>query len=465
MCSVLSHLESLSLQASRPFRAIPIPAFLVVLGAVGVGTVAALTPRYAVGGIAVGVVLLFLAWRPLTRASAVLLASLTLLQVSADTSLEKWSYLAILVAASVFASVHLLGRWDRVITLHGRPLLMAAGAVSGVVALSALVAMFHGIALASWVLSIPAYGMLPIAVVLGLDLAVSEHQPRSIAALLLAAGLASALAFAVQWTTLHGVSSLDLGRLLFSSMFLPGAALCLALAYAFDGRATFRMAFFITAMLAAMLVTATRSAVIFALPVVVTFWAARTSRRWRLIAVLSASAVAALLLGSALAVSGVAGQLDFGLIQARLGSTIPLILSGNAAGDPSLFIRSLQTQALISSWLTSPLFGVGPGALYSFGGRITTSPVDSPMVPFARFGLLGVAVFGVVFVALLRSRLRRDAHWVPATALLSFVVLILGWGLVSSPLDDKGTALGLIPLIGLCGVWRLRHVSVDAGGD
>lgn len=425
-----------------------------MLGALIIGAGVVLAPTYVLGALGAAFVLVLLARGPLTRTAVVLISSLTLLQISSGLSIEKLSYLGIIVTATSFAAISLTLRWTRIRAIGGAPLLWPAALIAAVVAVSALVAVAHGTGLTSWVADIPAYGLLPAAIILGLDLAASDHEPQSVALPLFLAAFASALAFALQWTFLHGVTNIDVGRFLFASMFLPGAALCLALAYAFDGRRTYRMAFLATCLLFAMLITATRSAIVFLVPIVITVLIARGQRRWRMAGLVVGAALSTLILGTLVSIVGVGSHLDLQLLQSRLGGLVPLLFSGNALADPSLYLRFLQTQALQEAWLGAPWFGVGPGAQYTYTNLTDVHPVDSPMAIFARFGVAGVAAFLIFFGTLLAGKLRRGAHWVPATAMLTFVGLVVAWSLVSSPLDDKGVALGLIPLIGLCGVWR-----------
>ena len=427
---------------------------LVVLGAALLGAGVVLAPIYVLAAGGAAFLLVLLAHGPLTRTVIVMVSSLSLLQISAGQSVEKWSYLAILVVATVFGAVGLRFRWTRVRAIGGAPLLWPAAMIAAVVALSAGVAAAHGIALTAWASEVPAYGMIPAAIILGLDLAASDHRPQSIAVVLFLAALGSALAFALQWTARHGVTSIDVGPSFFGSFFLTGAALCLALAYALQGGRTLRMAFLATGLLFAMVITATRSAVVLLVPIVMTLLIARGHRRWRFVGLVAGAALAIVILGTLLSVIGAGSYLNLQLLQSRFGGLVPLLLSGNILADQSAYLRFYQTQALLEGWLGAPWFGVGPGAVYAYSNLIFVNPVDSPMSIFARFGVVGVAAFLGLFIALVGGNLRRLAHWVPATALLTFVGLVLAWSLVSSPLDDKGVALGLIPLIGVCGVWR-----------
>src|SRR5439155_8323876 len=108
------------------------------------------------------------------------------------------------------------------------------------------------------------------------------RDPRYYYGLLFLSISSSALSFALQWSVRHDLSQVDVGRFLFGSMFLPAASFALALAYAFDGRHTLLMAFLAMALLSAILVTATRSAVILLIPIAMTLAVAHGHRRWRL---------------------------------------------------------------------------------------------------------------------------------------------------------------------------------------
>ena len=444
---------------SARFVSSPRWELLVVLGAALLGAGVVLAPTYVLGAVGAAFLLALLTRGPLTRTVVVMVSSLSLLQISSGESVEKWSYLAILVVAMGFGAMSLSSHWIRIRAIGGAPLLWSAALIAAVVALSAVVSAAHGIALTAWVGDVPAYGMIPAAIIFGLDLAASDHQPRSVAVVLFLAAVGSAVAFALQWTVRHGVTNVDVGRFLFASMFLPGAGVCLALAYAFDGRRTYRMGILAMGLLFAMFITATRSAVVFLLPVVLTVLIARGQRRWRITGLVAGAALAASILGAVLSVTGAGSYLNFQLLQSRLGGLVPLLLSGNILADQSAYLRFYQTQALLQGWLGAPWFGIGPGAVYAYSNLVFVHPVDSPMAIFARFGVVGVAAFLGLFVTLMASNLRLLAHWVPSTALLTFVGLVLAWSLVSSPLDDKGVALGLIPLIGLCGVWRQNSRS------
>jgi O-antigen ligase len=214
------------------------------------------------------------------------------------------------------------------------------------------------------------------------------------------------------------------------------------------------MALFATLLVLAMLVSGTRILILFVVPVIVTAAVASGHRRLRFVSLFVVAAITLTLLAGIVSNTAAAGYFNFDVVQARLAGVIPLLTSQDVTADASLYARYLQTNTLQQAWLQNPLFGLGPGALYSYSSVVDTRPVDSPLAILSRFGVIGAAAILVLFATLFASRLRRGAHWVPATALLAFISLIAVWSLVSSPLDDKGVALGLIPLIGLCGLWR-----------
>lgn len=427
---------------------------LAAVGAAALGAGVAFAMNYVFAAIGAAVLVFVLSRGPLIRGLVVVTGGLTLLQLSSGLSVEKFAYLATLVLSTLFASVNIGSRWSIAKSIGALPILLATSGVAAIVALSVVVALHSGLSIQAWALDIPAYGMLVVAIVVGVDLAVSGHKPRDVAAALLVAGFIAALGYAIYWTRLRGVTQFDISRFVLPSQFLPAAAFCLALAYVFDGRRTYRMAVLATLLVLALLVSGTRILVLLIVPVMVTVAVANGHRRIRIISLSLAAGVTLALLVGIVANTAAVGYLNLDVVLARLSGILPLLTSQDVTGDPSLYSRYLQTSALLQAWSQHALFGVGPGALYSYANVVDDRPIDSPLAILSRFGIVGAAVIALMFATLLASRLRRGAHWVPATALLAFVGLIAAWSLVSSPLDDKGVALGLIPLIGLCGVWR-----------
>lgn len=405
------------------------------------------------------VALVFLLSRgPLMRTTIVIVGGLTIFQISAGLTIEKVAYLGVLVVAMLFAGRHIAFHWSPAKTLGVQPILLATGAVALVVAISPLVALHSGITIMAWALDVPAYGMIVAGVVIGLDLALSNQSPRRIATILVLAGLVAAVGYTVYWLERRGLSDFGLGRIVGVSTFLPAAAFCLALAYIFAGRHPYWMALLAMLMILATLLSGSRILILLAVPIVVTIGVAR-GRRHRVVALIAGAGFALALLGGLLTLTGATQFLNLDLVWARLAGIVPVLISQDpTVVDQSLYLRALEARVLQAAWLQDPIFGAGPGGVYSYAYVVNTKPVDSSFAILARFGIIGTSAFIVSFWTLLISKLRRGAHWVPATALLAFIGLIAAWSLVSSPLDDKGVALGLIPLIGLCGVWRKKSV-------
>ena len=439
---------------------------LVVLGTTLLGASVAFAMNYVFAAIGAVLLVFLLSRGPLSRAVVVVAGGLTLLQLSAGLSVEKFAYLATLVLATLFAGGNIASCWSAAKALGALPILLAAGGVAAIVALSLLVALHNGITVQAWALDIPAYGMLAAAAVLGLDLAVSGHQARDITFALLVAGLITAVGYAIYFSRLRGTTQFDISRFVLPSQFLPAAAFCLALAYVFDGRRVYRMAVLATLLILAMLVSGTRILILFIVPVIVTLAVAGGHRRLRIVSLIIVAGITVVLIAGIVGNTAAAGYFNLDVVVARLGSIIPLLTSQDPSTDSSLYLRYLQTQALQQAWMQNPIFGVGPGALYSYANVFNDRPTDSPLAILSRFGVVGSAAMVVLVTTFVASRLRRGAHWVPATALLAFISLIAAWSLVSSPLDDKGVALGLIPLMGLCGVWRKKaHSPAEVESD
>jgi len=426
---------------------------LALPAAVLIGASAVIAPAYLFAGIGTALMLFLLSRGPLMRATIVIVGGLTVFQISAGLTIEKVAYLGVVLVATLFALQHIVSRWSCARALGAPSILFATGLVGLVVAVSPIAALQTGFTIEAWALDVPAYGMLVTAVILGLDLALSDHSPKHIATVVLLSGLVGAVGYASYFIGLRGIAEFGASRFVAVSTFLPAAAFCLGLAYVFDGTRPYFMALLATLVSVTTLFSGSRIVILFIVPIIVTVGVARR-RRFRVVALIVGAVFALALVGGLLTLTGATQYLNLDLLQSRLAGIIPLLTSQDLTVDQSLYLRAIQTQVLEAAWLQSPLFGAGPGGLYSYGNLVNHQPVDSPIAILARFGVVGATAFFILFWILLTSKLRRGAYWVPATALLSFISLVLAWSLVSSPLDDKGVSLGLIPLIALCGVWR-----------
>ena len=429
--------------------------------AILVGVLTAINPLWfgvAVAGIPTA---LLLSQHALARTIIALFGGILVLQLSSAVTIEKVGYLGAVVVATACAAVNIWQRRSTVVECGARPILFAAAAVAAVIGISAAVAVSNGTALDSWAIDTPAYWLLVASVILGVDLGVSGVGPRTITFLLLVAAIASAASYAVNWWDVRNLLLVPIAHLFFPSMFLPGAAISLATAKYFAGQMPYRMVLLTFALISAILVTGTRAGVILVLPIFVVLGASPWRRRLKAIPGATIALAAMALLASTVGTVAETGGLELATVQARFASMVPIVLNGDPNADPSLYARTRETAVLYERWSSNIWLGVGPGQAYlnttpSSHGVVTLSriAVDSPLVPFERFGLVGVAALLSLFLILLFGRLRRHAGGVESTALLAFVICVLAFAFLSSPLDDKGVALGLIPLIGLCGAVR-----------
>jgi len=169
------------------------------------------------------------------RATIVIVGGLTVFQISAGLTIEKVAYLGVVLVATLFALQHIVSRWSCARALGAPSILFATGLVGLVVAVSPIAALQTGFTIEAWALDVPAYGMLVTAVILGLDLALSDHSPKHIATVVLLSGLVGAVGYASYFIGLRGIAEFGASRFVAVSTFLPAAAFCLALAYVFDG--------------------------------------------------------------------------------------------------------------------------------------------------------------------------------------------------------------------------------------
>jgi hypothetical protein len=385
-------------------------------------------------------------------AATAVLGGITLLNVSPGFTIEKFAYLVLVFANVTFAGARIAARAKRVQEVGAIPLILATSGLAAVVAISLVVALSDSISVQLWALDIAVYGLLVAAPIIGVDLGLNARA-RSISFALIAIGCVTAVSYSIYRLQLRGFTHFDIGRFLLATQFLPAAAFCVCLAYAFAGRRSYVMAFLAASIVACILLSGTRITLLFIVPFVVTFILASRKRRPRLSSIAFGAAGVAAVVAVLLTNSVVAQYVAVDALLARLGSVLPLLSSLDVTRDPSLYGRYLLTYYQTNTWLQHPWFGIGPGALYS-SGTATVRAEDSPVAILARFGLLGTAIVILFFAAIAFAKLRTRAHWIPRTALLSFLSLIVASSVVSSPLNDTGVALGLIPLIALCVSWR-----------
>lgn len=134
--------------------------------------------------------------------------------------------------------------------------------------------------------------------------------------------------------------------------------------------------------------------------------------------------------------------------------TIKEVLAGQ---DASLRMRWEQTVAAWQLFLSSPLLGQGPGVLIPWvgwdGKLVNESWADTPFTVLAKFGVLGFVIWVVLgwatVLTMRRLRLGGDPGLTARAALLGFSTALVALSPFGPQLEDKGTGLALLLLLGL----------------
>ena len=327
--------------------------------------------------------------------------------------------------------------------------LVQAATLVGLVVLASLpIALAHGNSIVTWMRDASVYGLIASAPVLALDLRVGAGL-RWVRWLLLAAGATCAASFVVEWIALRGYIDLPVNSILLPSLYLPAGLLSYATARGIRGSAISWWWLVAAAILGGVALTGTRGGLILLAAPLVQLALPGRRRTLAITLAVAASTVAAVAgLGHAVGV-------ELGGTGDRLTSATTFIR--HPSHDPSWRERVAQTHDSIDAWEGSPLLGVGPGHLFRWndvhGVPRSSFLVDSAASYLAKFGVVGVAVLAVFFLALgrfLSGRLRQeDETRTGAEALLGFLATA-GLGLVLGlPLEDKGFPFALMLLIAL----------------
>jgi hypothetical protein len=134
--------------------------------------------------------------------------------------------------------------------------------------------------------------------------------------------------------------------------------------------------------------------------------------------------------------------------------TIAGVLSGT---DQSLRLRWEQTRAAWTIFVGSPLVGRGLGVSIPWidydGKLIAEYWSDTPIAVLAKFGVFGIVIWAALgwatIVTLRRMRRVRQTESATRSALLGFATGIVLLAPFGPQLEDKGTGLALILLLGL----------------
>lgn len=421
----------------------------VVLGVVA-GGLLAVSPMLAFGllGIVVAVMVVVNA---AVRLSVVVFGALLVLQSSDGLSGPKVVYLGLYCIAAGAALLNM----DRVpseVENPVRPLLLVGPALLGCVALSALVALDGGTAVSDWARDSVPYIFLAFVPLLAVDAAARIGQ-RTIVRIFVAAGTLTAISLALTWIERRGFATLPFDRLFFPSIGLTTALFVYALARAqIGGRKTGRWMLLAGVLLTFMLVTGTRTNLVFLLaPVMIALLSGQGIRSAvRLFGVIAGLICLAVVLG--LVVGRVTGA-SSDLIGSRL-SSVSESRSGSAAGQ-SWQMRMEQTQLAWRTFQDHKVVGAGLGHRFPYEdpfGRVTRDYfLDTPVILIAKLGLVGLLVISMLVAAygLTCRTLRKTADRLTSAALITFLVI---WTLtfpLGLPVEEKGFSLGLVFLVAL----------------
>lgn len=424
------------------------------------------------------------------RPVVVVVGALVTLQASDSFDIGKIVFLVASTIAFVGSVRYTVrGRSSELVTLV-RPVLIASIAIGIIVGISFPVAMVHGTPPTQWLRDASAYGLVVMAPWLALDIARSM-RPRLALAFFVSAASLGTVSFWLTWTQRRGLADLPIDRLTLPSFTLATALFALTVALAVSGprnRYLWSLAGCLT--IGLLLLTGTRSTfAILVVPIAILVSEARirggaAARLGVIPGVLPIVLAVAYFLstqglqfqtpgsngrspeptgpsatapvGSVPSVTGTPG----GGTTAEPGDGIADrfdivgdILSGR---DPSLQGRIAQTRAAWDIFVTSPILGAGLGVTVSWtdsqGVLIQRFTADTPVLVLAKFGVMGlvmIAFLGASAVALIRSLGRlRPTSTAARLALVGFTVGILALTPFGWQVEDKGTGLALIALLG-----------------
>jgi hypothetical protein len=365
------------------------------------------------------------------------------------------------------------------------PWLAASAGLAILIAISFVVARSNGTPIADWLRDAVAYALFASVPIFALDAQASMSR-RLLIAMLVIAGVLGGLSWTVEWLHRREILQLPFTRLLFPSPQIPTALYMFAMAYAIrSGRGGWAWVLLGGILLGFFLVTGTRSSLLIVVgPVAMAAFAGwsriRSSASW--VAVHGGVAIA-VVIAFQLAVSLGAGTFPGAIVspggdtspsRPPGGGTTPIGSGGprpevigdrfesigdvvrNPAADPSYRERLAQYEAAWRLFASSPIVGVGPGHPLEWtrvsGVVRDTFTADTPLVLVAKFGLLGLLAF-IPFVLAYADTLRRlrvrSSQSVVGLTLVGFAAAAIFGLPLGFLIEDKGTSLALILLLGL----------------
>ena len=296
------------------------------------------------------------------------------------------------------------------------------------------------------------YLMLPLAPVIGLDVGRSV-SPNVAMGLIGIIGTLAAVGFATDWLDRRGVSSLEFGRFILSSLMLPALAFALACVQVSLERGIKRLLWLapVVVIPVAMLVTGTRTNLIL---FVALLGVLGSKSRMR---VTPARAIQIAIFGVATAalLVPVVGQYVInrpGFLESRIRAFLT-VAEGNGEADGSFSGRASQTDYAWNLLNAHPAFGMGPGF-------VAETSLDTPLLTVVKIGWIGtfvLACFLIAFFVAIERSARLRGHSAMHTAFRGFAIVTLANIPFGTPIEDRGFGFAL--MLGTMGV--VSFISKD----
>lgn len=434
---------------------------MLLLGAAATVAVVAATTVAPAAALVVpaSVALVLVARYSWARAAFFMLGAFLVFQTSAGLSAPKIFFFAV-VALSVLVSMARLRR------LAHDPVLRALrpayfGGLGIILWQLVLVLPYsvgvRGVSVENWLRDGATYVLIGCAVIIALD-AVGSTSRSLARGLVVLVGTIAAYSFATRWISARGLveaAGTNTDATLLSSVtaltLAVGLAFTLALA---DGRFKSRWVVLGILFVLAIIVTGTRSGVVFGL-VLIGIVGSRAKRRAPLRSVLAGAGVGVAAVAVMIPITAAFFTNEDFLTQ-RLSSIWATAQNG-VQSDQSGAIRSRAYEYCLQVWQQNLLLGRGEGWAFvnpTTGVLGTDFSVDSPLVYLAKFGVIGCLVLGTclvcVFVPLIRRG--RSFDWVVEnTAVRGCAAILIGFIPFGATLEDKGFSITIALAVLLVG--------------
>lgn len=402
---------------------------------------------------------------PAARFAIVVAGGLTVFGNSDQLGVPKFAYLGWVVISTALAIAALAADREHRHLADIRPLLLTSAAVVGAIALSLVVALSTGTPFIDSLRDAAPYGLLAVAPLLAWDGARSRLGPH-MEATIVAAGLIASAGFAIQFLGRRGIADLPLATLGLGSGLLGALAFAVAIAALLSRRPRrFLWVLVATAIVTLLLITGTRSALVLLVgPVAMVL--AQGQRFSRAIRLASTAVVVGIVVLTLAFLVSQASLIDVVRLTDRLG--LLTSLGSNLSADQSYIERATQVGLAYSAFMGSPVVGVGLGFRFDWvhlgGESFPTYTIDTGLSLAAKFGLVGLGLFGIAASAALsfyrRLRIRLPEH--VRLSFVGFAAVSIAMLPLGNPLEDKGFGLAVAMLVAwaLAATWTTRTKPV-----